>query len=59
MNGSYFSLTLIYEKVGVLGLQPQDRTQIQRKLLPPVTECLYMQNVHRVDASIILGLYYA
>ena len=35
MNGSYFSLTLVYEKGGVLGLQPQDLTQIQGKVTPP------------------------
>ena len=34
-------------------------TQIQGKLTPHVTVCIYMQKVHRVDASIILGLYYA
>ena len=28
MNGSYFSLILVYEKGGVFGLQLQDRTKI-------------------------------
>ena len=35
MNGSCFSLSLVYEWVGVRGLQPHIRTQNHGKLPPP------------------------
>ena len=50
MNGSCFSLGLVYEWGGVRGLQPHIRTQNHGKLPPPPPPC-------RVRTKHILGIY--